>query len=364
LALLVVFAGGAIAWMQRETLLARYYVWQLARASDEERDVWVRRTAGLESAALPGLFACLTREDARACTNARQALACLLNQWGVADPRSAQLLNRLAENLPSQSAAGQVESVELEALLLRPAKSGPVPAAVVFAAAHLTEQAAQSSDRTLHKRSLALVERLLALNKGPEVVGACRQLVQACLRDGQTANEIQAIRLALRPEINCVEQVVPLLNDPAADVRQTAMLAVGDAPAAIATDDLLQWLHDPDPGVRRLCEEALLWSRHLPPEHLKLGRLLTDGRAEVRLQVLDCLRCETDLEPGIWLRRLSHDPSPAVRAAAARVAAADGIASFNDRLEQMAESDPSPTVRQLARHYRTHLASASATGRP
>ena len=35
--------------------------------------------------------------------------------------------------------------------------------------------------------------------------------------------------------------------------------------------------------------------------------------------MLDKLREANDLDPGVWLRRLSHDASPAVRAAAVRV---------------------------------------------
>jgi hypothetical protein len=154
----------------------------------------------------------------------------------------------------------------------------------------------------------------------------------------------------MRREIEMHEHVVPLLNDPAPEVRQAAMLAVGPSSEVLATDDLLRWLHDPDADVRRLCEGALR-SRGLHEDHVRLGRLMTDSRAGVRLQVVDCLRESSDLEPGVWLRRLSHDPAPAVRAAAVRAASEQTALDLTDRLEQMAENDPSPTVRQLARHY-------------
>jgi hypothetical protein len=71
----------------------------------------------------------------------------------------------------------------------------------------------------------------------------------------------------------------------------------------------------------------------------------------MRLQVIDQLRYAHDLEPGVWLRRLSHDPAPAVRAAAVRAAAERHTVHLTDRLEQMAQNDPCPTVRQLAKYY-------------
>jgi hypothetical protein len=40
-----------------------------------------------------------------------------------------------------------------------------------------------------------------------------------------------------------------------------------------------------------------------------------------------------------------------VRAAAARAALEQRVRSLADRLEQMAQNDPSPSVRQLAQYY-------------
>jgi HEAT repeat protein len=147
-----------------------------------------------------------------------------------------------------------------------------------------------------------------------------------------------------------LDQVVPLLQDASALVRRAALLAVGPSDALIGTDDLLQWLHDPDEEVRELCEKALR-GRGLQDGHLRLGRLMTDRRPAIRLQVLESLAGIDDLEPGVWLRRLSHDPAPAVRAAAIRTASEQKNADLNDRLEQMAQDDPCPTVRQLAHFY-------------
>jgi len=38
---------------------------------------------------------------------------------------------------------------------------------------------------------------------------------------------------------------------------------------------------------------------------------MTDPQPAVRLQVLEHLHEASDLDPGVWLRRLSHDSAPA-----------------------------------------------------
>jgi hypothetical protein len=361
--LAVVLAGAGLAWLERTPLLAWYYVRSLAQADETERDTWMERVLQLDEAAVPGLLACFRRDDARACANARLALLRLAARWGPDDPRRAHLTDRLAEGFSARSVSGQLNTLELDETLIRdvPVDAAPSEPALQ-AGVHLVVEAARTADRDLHAQALSLGELLWTTADRPDVRGAERELVQACLHDGEPHNQIRAVRLAQCAEINLLDQVVPLLRDPAPEVRRAALLAVGDAPAIVATDDLLQWLHDPDAEVRRLCEEALRLARHLPENHLRLGRLLTDPRPEVRLDVLECLRRDSDLEPGIWLRRLSHDPAAAVRAAAVREVARQDLASLADRLEQMAQNDPSPTVRQLARYYLSRPAWARHNG--
>src|SRR5207237_107645 len=89
----------------------------------------------------------------------------------------------------------------------------------------------------------------------------------------------------------------------------------------------------------------------LKPRHIRLARLATDPRWDVRLQVLDYLSEADDVNAGAWLSRLSHDSSPAVRVAAIRATCEGSLADLSGRIEQMARQDPSPTVCELARHY-------------
>jgi hypothetical protein len=102
--------------------------------------------------------------------------------------------------------------------------------------------------------------------------------------------------------------------------------------------------------VQNLCELALR-SRGLTESHILLARLISDDRPSARLQVLRHLRDASDLDVGLWLRRLCQDSAPAVRAAAVRAAAAQSDVDLRQCLDEMAREDSSPTVRQLAGHY-------------
>jgi HEAT repeat protein len=147
---------------------------------------------------------------------------------------------------------------------------------------------------------------------------------------------------------------MPLLKDPDAALRRAALLAVGADRNLIADDDLLAWLHDPDPDAKRLCETALR-SRGLRTSDLRLGRLLTDPRPAARLELLGLLRDDPEVELAAWLRRLSQDESPAVRAAAARLAGEQQVQALSDRLAQMAQGDPDLTVRPIAGYHLRQL---------
>jgi HEAT repeat protein len=200
----------------------------------------------------------------------------------------------------------------------------------------------------------------------PEQSGeSLRALVRAGLKSQNADSQVRAIHLTLHPllrnDAELLSEVVPLLRDSAVPVRRAALLAVGMAEKVIGQDELLPLLHDPDADVRRLCEGALR-SRGLQDSHLQLARLISDARPSARLDVLSLLPGTTDLEPGVWLKRLSHDPSPAVRAAAVRAAADQTQVDLRDRLRQIAQDDPSPTVRQLAGHYwRQHVQGMTGT---
>jgi hypothetical protein len=64
---------------------------------------------------------------------------------------------------------------------------------------------------------------------------------------------------------------------------------------------------------------------------------------------------EREIDPVLWLERLSRDTSPAVRAAVIRTAGERMEVRFSARLAEMAQQDTSTTVRQLAEYYQREM---------
>jgi hypothetical protein len=347
LTLVLVLGCGVVAWRERSTLMSWYYVRSLARASDGDRERWAERVANLGETALPGLFNCLAQSDPNVCANARAALERMTHAWGVGDPRSVELALRLAREFGQFSPAGQRQTLDLAAGWFRERGC----AKLVPSCGDLLGEAVGVGDADVRTAALELCGILLTQPGEDKPLHQTQRLVSDALRSGNEETRLRAIRLALHPGlVEVLKQVVELLGDDSPAIRRAALLAVGPAREVVHDDQLLPCLHDPDPEVRRLCETAL-GSRGLRPEYLELGRLLTDPRPTKRLQVLDRLSESTELDPGLWLRRLSQDPSPSVRVAAMRAMTQQSFVELSDRIDQMARTDPSPTVCQLAQFY-------------
>ncbi len=336
---------GLPVWLAGTPLRAWWAVRNLAIADEATQAVWVARTVQLEQAAIPALLRCLERQEPVACANAQAALSCLADRWGHDDPRVIALEERLSEAFPRCSMTGQCRALELMTHWLQLAPSTPLADAV-----SLMTQGARAPDKEVRRRALGVAAVLLARPDRAPAIGSCREIVRVGLGDTEAVNRAFAVRLAVHPDIDLSRSVAPLLGDAAPEVRQAALLAIGCIDEAIATDDLLHALHDSDADVRRLCEAALR-GRGLRPNDIVLGRLITDEQPAVRLRVLERLARVPDLDPGVWLRRMTLDPSPAVRAAAVRAAGEQEQIDFTDRLEKMARTDSSATVRQVAQFY-------------
>jgi hypothetical protein len=353
-ALLIVFllGGGIVAWRERITLLSWFYVRNLARASDANRPRWVGRVAKLGDAALPGLFDCLAQPDAHVCANACAALMHMTRAWGRGDARTADLALRLAREFPGFSAAGQKRVLDLAVGWFR--EPGRRPDPLLSACGHLVSESAMVAEDDVQTSALELCGILLnhpSDDHESKPLDPAHKLVVATLQASHVDNRLRAVRLTLYPGMDdLLEQVATLLNDESPHIRRAALIAVGSAREAVHDDQLLPCLHDADAEVRRLCEQALI-ARGLRPEYLELGRLLNDPQPGKRLQVLDRLRESVELDSGLWLRRLSHDPSPSVRVAAMRAMTQQDDVDLSDRIDQIAREDASPTVRQLAQFY-------------
>jgi hypothetical protein len=301
----VVLAVTGVGWFGRAGLRARYYSYQLWNAADGDEATWVEQAARWGDGVPARLVAGLERDDAVICTRSAAALTHLAGSWSADDPRRMSLAQQITDHFGSLSPPGR---------------------SAVFACV------------------AALAER------SPMVQSHVRRIIRVGLDNGGAEVRLCAAALALRPELGAAGLLVPLLKDPSAPVRRAAILAVGPSRELMADDDLLPWLHDSDAEVRRLCELALR-GRGLRPQDVRMGRLLTDPQPSARLRLLALLGEDAELDPAAWLQRLSQDPSPAVRAGAARFVGERHIQPLADRLAQMADADPDLTVRPIARYH-------------
>jgi hypothetical protein len=345
--LLVLLVGAGAVWTERVHLRSWYYLRGLAQAGEADRAVWVERIAGLGEPAVEGLLDQLGGEDDRACQNAAAALDHLARGWGCGDPRTVDLVGREARLFGRMSPAAQASALHGMAGWFH---DGRPAAGLVPACARLLSDSAGVAGPEVLQAALELSAVLLRQPHSSEAVRPARDLARAGLRAESPDNRLLAVRLGLHPGMDLLENIVGLLRDPAVEVRRAAVLAVGPAEQVVRDEGLLPSLHDPDPEVRKLTEAALK-GRGLRPEHIELGRLLTHPDHRMRVKVLDYLREAHDLDPGLWLRRLSHDPKESVRAAALRKMSHETVIDLTDRIDQMARSDPSPTVAQLAQYY-------------
>ena len=213
------------------------------------------------------------------------------------------------------------------------------------------------SCRCAEPGQVAIAELMPSILRGapPKFLASARESVKLGLQQGSPEVAQRAVRLAMRSDLNLKAEIVPALHHADARVRKEAMLAVGPdsiGDAAVGTEDLFQWLHDPDGEVRIVCE-AVLATRGLEPEQIEAARMLTHQAVAERLSLLVQLRNGGKAlgEPGPWLERLSRDAEPAVRAGAARVACEKNI-PFAGWVKRLAMEDPDASVRQIAAYHR------------
>ena len=353
LALVVLLGAAVLLWMERTPLLTCYYIHNLTTAGEGEREVWVDRVVSLGEPALPDVLDCLNDPSPVCCGNARAVLDKLTAEWGASDARTVSLALRCGRDFQQMSPEGRKNVLDLAVSWFSPAKTGGNTASLVPPCSRLLAEAVAGKNPDVQAHALELCGVLAEQPQGNEALSSGRELVRVCLASDKAAVRVRAVQLTLNPGMDLLEQVAVLLNDPAVEVRRAAMLAVGPANPVgdvVLEDVLLPSLHDSDAEVRRLCEAALR-SRGRTPRQIKLGRLLTDPNPVERIQVLDLLLQSPELDPGVWLQRLSHDPSPAIRAAAVRAIKELSLVQLNERITEMAASDPSPTVSLLARRY-------------
>ena len=302
----------AVGVWQRERLYVSYCAERLERAADDHKTEWGTKLAECGPAAGPTLVGLLRSDDPAVCQAARDGFETLWKGCPDGDATRAELAAAFFAAEPRFSTPGRSAGLDL------------LPALVAGKTDALSEKAAA--------------------------------MIATAAKSDSVDVRVQAIATCMQPGLDAAELILPLLNDPSPEVRRAAVLALGPARdrAVLLTDDeLLNWLHDRDPEVRRLCEMSLR-SRGRTPRDIHLGRLYTSPEPSVRQKLLLELADEEELDVTVWLERLTNDADPAVRAGAVRVAA-DRRAGLLARLTQMGKADPDATVRRIAAFYSQRL---------
>ena len=154
-------------------------------------------------------------------------------------------------------------------------------------------------------------------------------------------------RMATAADEAAVTGLTGALRDPADNVRQAAAMAISDiepSPRQLAV--IVMLARSADLQVRRTAVQALQ-SLDTSPVVSALLPLVDDTDAAVRQGVVACLGGSDDVRAGRALhQRLSHDPSPAVRAQAAyHVGEARGL-DARSVLQAAARKEPDSGVRR------------------
>jgi HEAT repeat protein len=305
-------AAAAGVW-QRERLWVWYCAERLERAADDRRGEWADKLAAVGEPAVPTLLGLLRHDDPGVCLAAKGGLDRLIDEWPKQDPRRLAFARAFADAEPRFSTPGRSAALDL------------LPAVLACG--------------------------------DPDVAQTAKGMIATAAKSESVALRVQAVAAALRPDIDALDAIVPLVGDPDAEVRRAAVLALGPvrdgAVTVLGDDELLRCLHDSDPEVRRLCEMGLR-SRGRTPRDIRLGRRYTAPDPAERQKLLLDLADEESLDVTVWLDRLTADPDPAVRAGAVRLAV-ERRADLGDRLEQMSRSDPDGTVRRIADYYRKKM---------
>jgi len=342
----------AIGWWQRDYLMGWYLTDQLLKAEPQSKSHYIDALAKLGENAQYPLIDHLEKANDSSAPDLTKALGKMFDSWGGASSHhSQQCFHHIARRFTSFSAPAQVETLELLASI---SKNSPPPNPLTTDFLEGTKLILGSLTEANNPSALApamkIVSQLIKTNTDKELHGRLVGIMAKAITNAPENIKIQAIHLAIAPEVGLTELSVAALQDKNVEVRKVAILACASALDSVSVDSLLPSLHDSDSEIRAYCESALI-ARGLKKEHIQLGKLLTDPKPSKRLEVLDSLMEDNELDQSLWLRKLSHDSSPAVRVAALRMMSLQETNDLNDRIDQMSRSDPSKTVSDLATYY-------------
>ncbi|RUL88879.1 HEAT repeat domain-containing protein [Tautonia sociabilis] len=144
------------------------------------------------------------------------------------------------------------------------------------------------------------------------------------------------------------EPAISRLHDDVAAVRIQVLNSFAPRPDVLTEDAILPMLYDPETAVA-LAAQIVLRARGLDEELIGLAKLLYHPRAELRASAVPLIEGRDDIDPVLWLLRLSRDEDESVRSKALEALGHRASPDARRRLAEMADSDPSLEIREAAR---------------
>ena len=366
---------GCVVYSQRDHLLVYRHVDVVARDDDPagRSARWLRER---ELLAVPVLASRLESADRGECRRVGSLIVRILAKHSdPTDPRDAHLAIALAANLRRSygrlSTQGRLEAVGIAFRILRTHLlewSPNVPTALATAG-EVVLMSSNDANVSVRERALRSMPEIwswkgsggAAIAVVDEWKRAAYETGRALLRSPSSSiRSLAAIAVAGAPFHEGDQQLIGLLDDPDAQVSKTALLAlrpVGDLTSEQKAR-IGEFLGDPDLEIREAATRLLLASG-VRESVVYLFRQMKHPRATERAKVVSMVFAVPDpnFNPVPWIEKLARDPSPAVRLAVARAASESNVPELRATVERIAESDPDPNVRDLARQYlRIHLA--------
>lgn len=169
-----------------------------------------------------------------------------------------------------------------------------------------------------------------------------------------------AFTVGSAPLADAAAKALPLLQDTHSDVRRRTLLALAERSDVLPSEEILQLVHDRNVGVRTTAR-IVLGCRGLSYREITLGSMATSRSANIRAQAVRHAAVSDAVDPSVWVVQLSHDSDESVRIEAARALAWLDDERGWERLVQLAESDASASVRDLAARFVARHASNPAT---
>lgn len=273
-----------------------------------------------------------------------------------------ETLNALRTGYPKFSAYGKASTLPIATRILGRFSIEPAPQSWIKALPPVHDiLTAGLADSALNVRlaSLGEVAQLWMWLPGRSIMPveegvlanwkeAFRAPVVARLAEPQPILRAAAVAcLAALPIDSAAAPAAAYLADPDPDVRRQVLVAFAARRNLLTDEAILQHLGDHDPRIPPVVEQVLI-ARGLSKEQIGLGGLIVHNKPELRESVIPLVANRTDIDPVIWLVRLSHDEVDTVRLKAVAALASHNSREARRRLAEMAIGDPSAEVKKAA----------------